>query len=311
MPLAVLVNVRAGHVRRDPDCLPRIRALAGAGRVEATRESGEIEPALERLRDAGADPFAVVGGDGSVTAALTALVRVWPRDSLPRVLLAGGGTINTIARSLGARGDPAAVIERALRDGLGSSPRPILAVSAGDAGPRYGAIAVIGVAAGFLDAYHARPTGATSAALTLGRILGSVLVDGPLAREVFAPFEARLEIDGAPRTDRFTALAAGTVRHLGLGFAPFRTAGRSADRFHWIATRATGRRLALELPAIAAGAFPRRSCLEHASPRRVRVELRKPLRYTIDGDVFPAAPSFRIEAGPTVRFAVPVRPLPS
>ena len=49
----------------------------------------------------------------------------------------------------------------------------------------------------------------------------------PSGRELFTPFEAKVESDGMPvGSERLTGLAAGAVRDIGLGFRPFFGAGR-------------------------------------------------------------------------------------
>lgn len=304
---AVIINANAGSVRRDPQLVERIRAQLPAENLRLTHAVAEVEPAVRDLLGLDGDTLVFVGGDGTAGATLTALVRVAGDDPLPRVVMAGGGSVNTIARSLGARGRPDAVLARwlAAAEPRGEQPRPLLQVSGDGAEPHYGLIFGNGVVSRWLERYYATETGPVAAARTVARSVGSVLVRGPLARQLFARFAASLEIDdGAPRDGHFTGFAASTVRDIGLGFRPFASAGHDVEHFHWIDTDASGLRLGLELPAqfLGRGAW-RRSCLHHESPRRVVFETADAMSYMLDADLFPKALRVSVETGPIVSFA--------
>ena len=303
----ILINGHAGAVRRDPSLPERMRRRLPADHVRTTQSLDEISGALEALRATGAETLFLVGGDGSVTGTLTELMRVWPESELPELVLTAGGTVNTIATSLGARGRPDEMLTRFLAAPGGGDTivRPLLRLTAENAGMRYGMIFANGAAARWLAEYYEGPSGARPAAALVARTLFSMPLGGELARRMFEPYEARIEIDGEPSQGRFTVAGGATVRHVGLGFAPFRTAGRRPDRFHWLSTDATPGRLGREIPLFALGIYPPRSCLAHASPRSVRPSPACPGPYTLDGDLFEAARRVDIEAGPRIRFRTP------
>ena len=285
----------------------RIRSRLPADHVRLTRESSEVPSALGELLGLDADTLVLVGGDGTAGTTLTGLVRVAAQRELPRVVMAGGGSVNTIPKSLGARGKPDEVVARwlAAERPAGEQPRPLLQVEGDDHEPNYGLIFGNGVVCRWLEHYYRTDGGPVAAARTVARSVGSVLVRGPLARQLFARFSASIEIDDTPaRDDHFTGFAASTVRDIGLGFRPFSTAGQDVERFHWIDTDASGPRLGVELPVqfLSAGS-PRRTCLHHESPRRALFHTAEPMPYMIDADLFPAARRVSVEAGPKVRFA--------
>ena len=310
-PPGVLVNVQAGWIRRDPDLVARLERLLPAGHLETTRSPGEIVPALVRLREADVDTLAVLGGDGTVTATLTALVRVWPDEPRPPLLLLPGGTINTIPHAVGVRGAPDRVLARLLesRVPFRSYARSVLRVYAAGGVARCGMIFGTGMVARFLETYNAaRRRGPFGAAAEVARSLGSIALGGPLARKLFAPFEAHVEVDGdAVLQDRFTGLAAGAVREIGLGFRPFLSippSGRVGG-FHWLMTDLRGFGLALELPAVRLGLAPPLSGLVHAAARTVRIRLETPQPYTNDRDLFGPAKEIHGATGPAIRLLAP------
>jgi diacylglycerol kinase family enzyme len=156
----------------------------------------------------------------------------------------------------------------------------------------------------FLELYYSGPTGAAGAFSVVARLSGSALVAGRLARRTFASFEAELEVDGE-RVDRrhFTVIAAAGVRHIGLGFAPFHTAGSDPERIHLAATGASAAQLVRDLPALRAGVRGR--LLAHFACRHAELSLAAPLAWSIDAELFPPAQRLAISAGPALRILGP------
>ncbi len=309
MEPGVLVNAGAGRVRRDPSLVGGLRALVPPGRVFVTRHPEEVEPALAKLRADGVDSLAVVGGDGTVTAALSALARAWPQHALPRLALLPGGSVNTIPSWFSGSAPPDRVLARLLRSGDDPCERVCepLEVRTPGAPARLGMIFGNGAACRWLDLYHAQPRrGPTGAAAVLTRALVSVAFGGALARELFRPFEASVEIDGEPtRRGEFTAMAAGALSVLGLGFRPFFHAGTARGAFHWIMTDSRPWELGLDFPAARFGRRRPGTRLRDHRARVVRVTATEPQAYTVDGDVSPPTASVELRAGPPLRIWVP------
>ena len=304
----VVVNGRAGRVARHPALIDLIRQQLPPENVRVTQDLGEVAPALQALREVGVDTLVVVGGDGSAMGTLTPLLRVWPNENLPRVLLAGGGSVNTIAKSLGTRGRPDRVLARLLAgsNSVVEDRRPVLMIQAEGAEPVAGMIFANGAGPRFLEFYYANSgRGVSGAAYTVAASLGSVVVGGDLAHELFAPFEAEVELDGErlePR--RVTTMAAGAVRHIGLGFAPFTSAGQKPDRFHFVTMDHQGWGLFRRIPALRFGGRRALASLNHASARRVVVRTAEPMSYTVDAELFPGVTSLSIEVGPQLCFLI-------
>jgi diacylglycerol kinase family enzyme len=303
----VLINANARCVRRDPELVPRLRRLASAERTALTSRLDEIEPALASLLDRGIDALALVGGDGTFPHTLTRLLDGRDPGALPAILPTCGGTVNTIAHSLGARGKPDASLARLLRGELVERPRAPVSVSPDSAPPVFGFLFVNGVGVRFLELYYAGATGPAGAFAVVARLSGSALVSGPLAHDTFAPFAAELEVDGERVDQRhFTVIAASGVRHIGLGFAPFYSAGSDPTRIHLASTGASAVRLVRELPALRAGARGR--SLAHFPCRRAELRLAAPLAWSLDAELFPPARRLAIGAGPALRILCPAPP---
>ncbi len=304
----VVANAGAGRVRRDAGLFRRLAALVPAGQAFATASPGELEPAFAKLRAAGVDSIAIVGGDGTVTWSLSALLRVWPHEDLPRVALLPGGSVNTLPRHLSGGGAPDRLLARLLARAEPNE-RAIepLEVRAGAAAPRHGLLFGNGVVTRWLDLYHAHPSrGPAAAAATLMQAVAGVFALRPSAERLFARFGARVEIDGEELPDvEFTAMAAAAVPAIGLGFQPFFHAGTRPGRFHFAHTRARPLELALDLPIARYGRRRPGSPLRDARAARVSITTAIPLGYMVDGDVFPPVASLELRAGPRLRIWMP------
>jgi diacylglycerol kinase family enzyme len=280
--------------------------------MEATRTPGDLEPALARLQSRDVDTLAVVGGDGTITWTLTALLRTWCPDNPPALLLIPGGTVNTIPASVGVRGRADRVLEGLIDSGgaMVAYPRSVLRISADGKEPRWGMIFGNGLVSRWLARYNARArNGLLGAISEVTRAVGSAALGGPYARTLLAPFEAEVEVNGETMLlDRFTGMAAGALRHIGFGFQPFLSIpdeGR-VGQFHWITTDAGGLEVVLDLPALRLGVPSPFPSLRHAAAQSVQVRLAEPQPYTIDGDLFPPACEFRVDVGPALPFAQPI-----
>jgi len=305
-PPGVIVNARARRARKDRSLRERLRKLVPEEYVCFTESTADVEAALRRLRELGIEHLLLVGGDGTVGGTLTPLVREFRGASLPKVTLTPGGTVNTISRSLGARLGPESALSEILdeRAPRHDSLRPLVWVEPEDAPARGGLIFVNGVAARWLERYYeGDDLGPRAAAGLVGRIARSALTGTRLARELFESRRVAIVVDGEHlEVERFTVMGASSVRDIGLGFRPFRTAGDDPERIHFLYTDAGAARVCLELPAQRLGIHGPASCLHHFSPRVVELRFAAPEPWSIDADLYPPTALLRVSAGPAVRF---------
>jgi diacylglycerol kinase family enzyme len=305
--IGALVNRQAGSIRRNPEWVARMEALLPAGHLLTTATADDVAPALASLRDAGVETLLVCGGDGTVGGTLTTLLDGWPDP--PTVVLAPGGTVNTIAKSLGADAGPVELLERLVsgRPLRHEAVRPLVRARTAEGLVRAGMIFVNGVGVRFLRMYYEDSSmGPRGAASVVARVVASSAVRGRLARETFASAPVRLHVDGrALELERFTVMAAGTVRDIGIGFRPFVFADRDPGRFHFAVTDASSARLVRELPALYRGRIREGSCVANYCAERVEMTFDAPEPWSFDADVHPPTHQLELAATPPLRFGVP------
>jgi diacylglycerol kinase family enzyme len=262
MRVVSIVNRRARALAAGGPLLAELsRRRDGVCCVE-TSSLGELDEAVRRLADDPPETVVLAGGDGSYMAGVTALVRTLGPERLPAIALAPGGTVSTVARNWGFRGDAVKYARRVL-DGLAalaarrSAPptilRPTLRVR-GD-GERVGFIVGAGLVARFFEVYErAGAPGYAGAARIVGRIFAGSFVRSAFARAILDPQPCMIEVDGARAPfDRVSLACASVVPDLGLSMrVPYRAA-ESLDRFHVVATPLGPVRLGPQMPLVLAG----------------------------------------------------------
>ena len=304
----VLLNRHAKGVRGNPQLVDRLRRRLPAVQIAATESAEDVVPAVGGMLEEGIDALLVVGGDGTWTGTLTPLLRHFPPDALPVIVPCRGGTVNTIARSFRVSVAPERTLESLLAGELAEERRAVVRVVADGAEPRFGWIFVVGAGVRFLELYYQEKTlGPRAAFAVVTKLASSALFGGTLARSVFAPFHGELCVDGDRiAQESFTVLGAAGVREIGLGFAPFVSAGTDPERIHLTTTKASAARISLELPALRSGVG--KTSLAHFPLREGEVALRTPLAWTLDAELFPPASHFDFGAGPALRVAIPPDP---
>ncbi len=305
-------NPRSRRNRGHPGIARRLREQLGDdGEVLDASTPEELERAVERFRAARVDVLGVNGGDGTGHYVLTAFARAYGAEPLPPLLLLRGGAMNTVAHGHGITGGPERILHDVLarrRQGfpLRSATRDLLRVSADAGPPRYGFIFGVGVIVAFLEAYYrtGRPSPAM-AALLLARALGSSVVGGPFAAALTRRVRLRVETDGDAWPDgRYLALAASSTPDIGFGFLAFHRCGEQPGFFHAVGVTGSVARLALAMPRLRRGSPWRRRLAQDEVARELVVEGDAP-RFTIDGDLYAAARTVRVETGPAVEIVLP------
>ncbi|MBX3226097.1 MAG: hypothetical protein KF837_02235 [Labilithrix sp.] len=283
----IIVNRRArGLTSEGPLLAEQCRARATVTTIE-TRSLAELAAAAARVA---AEPAPVVlgGGDGSHAAGVTALARAFGGAPLPPVALAPGGTVNTVARGWGMRGDPVAytrrLVDAVVAGTAASTRRSTLHVQVtpaerlshvstqgtreerdghsapGAAGEeRVCFIVGAGLVSRFFEVYEARGAdGIVTAAGIVARVFVGSFVGGGLARRVLEPAPCALDVDGeAAPFDRVSLLCASVVADVGLGLRLLYRADEAGAplerRFHVVATPLGPRALGPQMFRVLAG----------------------------------------------------------
>jgi diacylglycerol kinase family enzyme len=304
---AVIVNPRAGAVRKFPSLLARMDDLVrGQALLCVTQDAAQIEPIARQLAREECAHVAIVGGDGTASHTLTAIAHAYGDSPLPTVSFLRGGTMNTIATALGVpRARPLGLLRTALYEWAQPAPRvkwrPTLRI-----GDRLGFLFGTGAFSGYLAAYNAagkgHPTPLT-AAQVFGHAVASALVGGDTYQRILSPTELSVRFEGGewgPRT--YITVCAGTVDQAGLGFRVFDRAFESDEHFQLLAVHGSPAQVAGDLGRIWTGrGFSPATALSTLT-RWAEMRAAGSFGYSIDGDLFQAQGQVRLGLGPSFRF---------
>ena len=337
--IGVIFNPRSGRNLRDPRAAGRLaRTLGDHGVI---REAGSIDQlyrVAEDFRKLEIDVLGISGGDGTNGTTITGFIDVYQGNALPQLAFLRGGTMNTVANSVGVRrGPPEGLLHRLCQAYVARAARPLADVERhvmclrgeGAIAPRHGKrndndpVSMLapplatkygfnfgtGVVCGFLSEYYAygQPPNPVVAAKTLLRGVGSAAVGGTMIKRMAEPFRGSVETDDGtiwPERD-YLAVAGGTVDQIGLNFRPFYRYAEKPDTFHILGIHTSPMGFVKQLPRIwrAAPMQPGHT-YEAVTKSAIIRSPRSPLRYMIDGDLHECGGPLHISVGPRVRIVV-------
>lgn len=312
MRIDVVVNTTAHVHRARPLLLPRLRQIAGgAASVHATSSLGDLARTAHALADRGSDLVVLSGGDGSFMAGVTALARAFGEERLPMIALLPGGTVATVARNWGMRGDPAELFERlmARRGELSAMLRPTLRVTGKTRSGRQERVGFMfgtGLVAKFFDVYYREGAGGhAGAARIVARVFAESFWNGAYARSVLDPLPCSIEVGArALAPPAWSLVCCSVVRDLGLHMLVNYRAGEDLQRPHLVASALSSRDLGPRAPLVLAGR--RIGGSDHFDDLVDEFTVRFSTDddaggpYVLDGDML-RAHEVRVAAGPVIR----------
>jgi diacylglycerol kinase family enzyme len=340
--IGVVFNPRSGRNVRDPSAASRLmRTIGDHGVVREARSIDELYRVAEDFRSLDIDVLGISGGDGTNGITITGFLDVYQGSALPQIAFLRGGTMNTVANSVGVRrGRPEGLLDRLIQAYVERASRPLQDVerhvlrlsgasthslegengassiaplslnkARGAAGRViYGFIFGTGVVYGYLAEYYREgPPNPVIAAKTLLRGIGSTMVRGEMIRRMAEPFRGTVELDDGTVWDErdYLAVAGGTVDQIGLNFRPFYRYGERPGAFHVLGIHTSPFGFVKQLPRIWRAAPMQPGHTYEATTTSVIVRSPKsPIRYMVDGDLHECEGPLHVSIGPRVRIVV-------
>lgn len=303
--IGVVLNPHSKRYRKNPEKLKRMGFIVGErGSCAATNNFHDIRLVAEEFKRKRIDILALSGGDGTNHVTLSTFIEVYGDEPLPKITFLRGGTLNTIASACGIYGTPEKVLTNLLYKYHQDDPFEETKVRLMKVNRHYGFIWGCGVISRFMEAYYApgRPSQAM-AAWTLGRSIGSAAVNGPFACRMFERMEGEVAVNGKTWPFKnYSAVFAGSVPYLGLGFRVFYLAG--GGKFHAIAFTLPPRNVLRHVPFMLVGRPSGCRDLLEEPAEKMEVRFAEPVGYTIDGDMHSPVDRFTIEPGPCLDVVV-------
>lgn len=311
----VITNPRSRANRRGFADISAVLARRAGVVHHVLEEFADLPAVLREFAQAQVGLVAINGGDGTVQATLSELLREPVRGPLPLLGVLAGGTTNAIANDVGGRGRRAAVLARLIEQGRGGvdptlvTARHVIALRrAPGERVRYGMLfGSAGISRGIalrralipqIWVPDALANAAVVAGLALGWSLGLAF-----ARRVFEGEPVGVGFDGEqPVPGHHVIVLVTTLQRLVLGMRPFWGTGPGGLQYTSIAY--PPRALLGNLRRLLYGDRQRRLPAGYLSRKADAISLRLSCPFVLDGEFYEPAPGQPVElrAGPRVGF---------
>ncbi len=305
--IGVIVNPFSRQNKKNPDRINKLAYIVGShGTIAATKSLSELEDVAIEFKKQGVEILALSGGDGTNHITLTKFIEVYGDTPLPKIALLRGGTMNTIADSIGIRGDSNQILFNIVEKYHNNTPFKTVKRNVMNIDGRYGFLFANGVAFNFLKEYYSgsTPTPAKAAAI-LSRGVLSAIRGGDFAKWLFKKFSAKITVDGYvwPHREYFMIVAA-TIDNLGFGFNPFVKVFDKPNCFDIVGVLCEAMDVAIALPSIRLGRPLDPKKFIDAAAEEVIFEAEEPMKYTIDGDIYESQERMIMKVGPKLELIV-------
>ena len=306
--VVVVLNPNASTAGYDERRIEGLRAIAGSRAVVFVTEKRDlVDAVIEGARERGVQTVGIIGGDGSVSFVLSALYRTYGTTPLPRIALLRGGTMNTVANSLGVRrGTP----EDLLRRLLANRNTPFVERNTLEVEDRLGFLFCTGAMVGFLQVLYdsdKSERGPLAALKLLARGSWQAFAGGDLAERIEKPLIATLRVDSETHPERrYVTVGAATIDQVGLGFRAFPRVTEGRDQFQVFAFHGSLQSLARQLPRLRRGLPVVKGLGFEPLAQQLELHTEGPsITYALDGDIRETGPSISVAIGPRVQVHLP------
>jgi diacylglycerol kinase family enzyme len=312
--IGIISNPHAKVNRNDPEHNTLIwYVLGNRGRFEVTGSLDDLGRVCQSFQERGIDHVAIVGGDGTITRTLTAILRSYGEESLPRILLLRGGTVNVLATNLGIYGQPKDILSDILDFFHSNNPLHEMKVRSLTANGELGFLLGTGGAVRFLEAFYANKTSAWGA----GAFFGSVLLDGLSGGHFGGKFESLaapepLELsyswNGATETVQTstTVLLAASIPKLPYGLEYFPDLALRTDCGEAMYTVGGGRGLVRDIALSLLSKQKSHKNIKKFKFDQLDITLPNQSSFTLDGEILDSKHGkVKVQLGPVFRFCSP------
>ncbi len=310
--IGIVLNPKSRRNLRNPKAATRLaHRLGDHGVVREAHSIDELHRIAEDFKRLNIQVLGISGGDGTNHVTLTGFINVYQGMALPQIALLRGGTMNTIANSVGTgAGRPEGLLARLVRAYNERATRPLENVERNvmKIGDQYGFLFGTGVMCGFLREYYRSPEPSPAvAAQTLLRGVGSALVGGETIRRMSARWRGSVSFNDGNEwgVREYFAITAGTIDHIGLNFRPYYRFKDEPGKFQMLGVHGTTMQVVRNLGRVwAAKPMQEHVAYDVLTSKAVLRSADPTQQFFIDGDLVEAPRELEVAMGPKVRIVV-------
>jgi hypothetical protein len=177
--IGIISNPYARVNRKNPEHNTLMwYVLGNKGQFQITNNLSDLSSVCNEFRERSIDVVGILGGDGTISLTLSALVQSYKGKELPKILLLRGGTVNVLSQNLGIFGKPKHILDDFLSAYHGSKSLHETRIHSLDVNGRLGFLFANGTASQFLKEFYKNKGSSFSAGLFLGNTALDVALKG-------------------------------------------------------------------------------------------------------------------------------------
>jgi diacylglycerol kinase family enzyme len=314
----LIVNECARGTIKRPEILRSVIEILSGCKVFSTRSVEALSEVTQFCLERDSKVVALYGGDGTLSCALTKFFQAYEetKRELPVFAPLLAGTMNTVVKELGLRGD-VLTLAKALKQALEAKgtlhflPFEPLALKEeeGDL-VRLGFLAGIGLPSSFLGHYYTLGAkGPIDGLKVVLQLIGSILIRGDFAKNLLAPLPVKVMVDqGTLGLGPVSAALFGKVKGVGLKAKPLYFAPTPKGLLAYVATDRTPSELLAKLGPIFRGLRLEGQGIAEGMAASIKIASDRlcDLEVMVDGDTLKAKLPLFVSPGPSVRLFNPI-----
>lgn len=306
--IGVVLNPFSKKYKKNPDKLDHMAFIIGdKASCKPTDDIDDLFRVAEEFKTRNIDVLAISGGDGTIHCTLTTFIKVYGEKPLPKIHFLRGGTLNTIAATVGIKGSTERLMSNLLIKYHEDKEFEYKKLRLTKINDEYGCIFGMGIIYNFMEVYYNNPyLNPYIAAKTLVRSILSAMFNGKLIQKMFRRFDADVYVNGKKWPfANYTAVFSGSIRQLGLDFNVFNSMLKQNDLFHAIGMSLTPHQLLMQLKSLHDGVPATASGTLEEAAKTMDIYCAEPMPYTIDGDMIDeGVKEFKLTVGPEITVLV-------
>lgn len=304
--VAIIANPHSKSNRDNPNFLRELEASASTNQqICITDDLDDLKKTVPRLIDEGTEIIGICGGDGSILHVVN-LIYHHARKSLPcKIAVLGGGTMNTVAKSLGLRFGYKEACQRFLKmtqDSDSSDELPATTIHPIIVEDRLGFLYADGSFVRILEQFYENKGGLKEVAGLSFKLIVSALVQSKFFRSIV--LDHPIKVSGASKEVLMDAKSLGVIAAsidtLPLNFPLLAKRPENSLDFQLLTVNCKPNQLLYYLPWLMVSAKDRSSKLRFFKRgESFVVTAAEPFTYTLDGEVFKSKKNtLSLERGP-------------
>jgi diacylglycerol kinase family enzyme len=319
--IGIISNPFAKINKLNPNYSTRLwYCLANQGQLEVTHSVKHLHQVCQDFSAKNIDLVGIVGGDGSMSLALSALHHAYGEKKLPKILVLKGGTINFIAKNLGIKSAAHICLQDTLKLLRNKQTMNEAQLSTLQVNGRLGFIFAHGIATTFLEEFYKNKSHSAGAAMKLVGYLIDGLFSGKISgksHSFMKPYKMKITTYPHPlwndstknlkNPEEYSLVFASTVPHLPFTVRFFKKVLMGDKYGEMLAVVTKGKKLIQGVFKVLFGANIQH-LLEVSSVKfqKAHINCRQHTSYSLDGEIIVSSDgNINIEMGPNFVFCSP------